>query len=709
MLRVCGVATRRWEVALLLLQALWFTPPVRRSKGSCIVHRVTTTTARWFALTTLVLALTPAIASAAVVTAPVKAVSFANGSTGYIAGGIPGTRTDNTAGFVSYSKDGGATWHAEYLPTRYMVAAQASLDGASCMAFQKDFDGVFTGLSSGAFGAWTTPILNRTVDLVDAENLSGGRRVAVGKLSAINPIALIASSVNGAAWTKDQQGPPMEDAEGYDITRNELSSVDAATGGTVAWAVGNDYSGLENSPTFRSLVYKTDNSGASWTQQVSPLTSGLNCVAAVDAQTAFIGQESRFVLRTLDGSTWAAMPAIPNAAFKARAIDAVDKDTVLVVGDGGQIAWTANASAPVPTWTMKTSGTSNALLGAQAIDLAHWIVVGDNETILRTADGGVTWTGNKALTPPTTAITSPPGPQLLNSPSISIQGTSSDGAGTGVASVEVRVKRANGQSWNGSAWVDPETWLPASQGATADGWDAWEKDLSIPDVASVGSLAVLARAIDGFGLKSTTYAWISSDGSNPVTLTATKIVPTKTTQTIGYGGTAVLSGKLTAAGSPLFGATVTVSGGTAQTDVNGNFSILVKPTVKTTYTLRFEGDATHSPSTAQVVVIPHAKVTTPVVPRYVKHTKSFRAYTYLYPKHTAGKTAMTFYFQKRNSKGKYSTVKTVTAKAVTSSSARSKLTSPLVKLKAGKYRVMARHSDAGHASTDSARKYFTVR
>ena len=75
------------------------------------------------------------------------------------------------------------------------------------------------------------------------------------------------------------------------------------------------------------------------------------------------------MLRTLDGgTTWVNMPWIPGTTFKARAIDAVDKDHVLVVGDGGQVDWTANASAATPTWTRKTVPTTNALLGAQAIE-----------------------------------------------------------------------------------------------------------------------------------------------------------------------------------------------------------------------------------------------------------------------------------------------------------------------------------------------------
>ncbi len=654
-------------------------------------------------LATFALVLAPTVASA-LVTAPIKAVSFANSSTGYISGADISNQ-GNIRGFVSFTKDGGATWHAEYLPGRYMFAVEASLDGAGRMATGQYIDGVHNGLSSGVAGLWEAPLLSRTIDLVDVEYLSGGRRVAVGKTQGNNKRALIASSVNNAAWTIDQQGPTQQDPEFGDITSNELTSIDAAPGGTVAWAVGNDYSGQSNASTFPSLIYKTDNAGVSWASQAPTATPGFNCVSVVDAQTAFIGAESRFVLRTRNGSTWEKMPQIPYNTFKARAIDAVDKDQVLVVGDGGLVYWTANASAANPTWTRKTPPTTNALLGAHAFTATHWIVVGDNETILSTFDGGKTWSGSTSIAAPSVAITSPSKVALTGS-SIDIAGTSTDGKGVGVAKVYARVQRTDGKYWSGSAWVASETWLATEMSNPASGWNAWKRSIAIPGLSSVGaSVTVSVRAIDGYGRYSS-IAKVSS-------LADSSIAMAKSSYTTAYKGTATITGRLTSGASGLASKKVTVSpssGGvsTVWTNSTGYFSFKAAPSSKSTYTFTYAGDNGYGASSAKATVTPHAKVTTPVVPRYVKHTKSFRAYTYLYPKHTAGTTAMTFYFQKRGSSGKYYTVKKLTAKARTYSSARSKLTSSLVKLKAGRYRVMARHSDAGHASTDSARKYFTV-
>ncbi len=641
---------------------------------------------------------------------PLTAVSFSSANNGFISGG---TGSD---GVVSWTKDGGASWHAT-VDEKHMRNVTASVDGLAATVVPATYDGLLNVTNSGVAGTWESPLHGRTVDYADMAHLSGGRRVAVGKLS--DQYAFIASAVGSGDWQIDFQGPyyaPPNDEDPAPSTRAYLSAIDAAPGATTAWTVGVDWT-ESNTPPYKGLIYKTSDSGSTWTTQTAPTTtSGLDCVAAPSSQVAFIGQQnSTKVWRTLDGSTWAEVTALPSAwsIGGVNGIDALDTDRVVVVGNSGRVAWTSNASAVTPTWTSSTAAPANVtLLGVQMLDADSWIVVGDKETIRRTDDGGATWTGTSAETAPTLAITSPSAAHLLDSATLSIEGTSSDGRGIGVAGVEVRIEKSGPAYWNGSAWVaSSDTWLPAAVDDASDGWDTWSASVTIPDTSSVGTLKVWARASDGFGLKSTQYAWVTSTGESPVATTT--VTASKTSMTIAYGGTATLSGTLTSGGSPVAGKTIAIlpssKGTTTTTDASGNFSFSASPSVKTTYTLQYAGEGEYEGSSAQVVVTPYAKVTTPVVPSSIKHTKSFKAYTYLYPKHTAGTTAMTFYFQKKNSKGTYVTVKTVTAKAADYSSARSKVTSPSVKLKAGKWRVRAKHVDAGHATTYSARKYFTVK
>ena len=105
--------------------------------------------------------------------------------------------------------------------------------------------------SSGAAGSWEpASVAARST----SPTWSTSRAAAASRLARPIPstsAALIASSVNNAAWTIDQQGPTKTDPELGDITSNELTSVDAAPGGTVAWAVGNDYSVRATHPRSR--------------------------------------------------------------------------------------------------------------------------------------------------------------------------------------------------------------------------------------------------------------------------------------------------------------------------------------------------------------------------------------------------------------------------------------------------------------------------
>jgi alpha-amylase len=70
-------------------------------------------------------------------------------------------------------------------------------------------------------------------------------------------------------------------------------------------------------------------------------------------------------------------------------IDMLDKDTGWAVATSGKIAKTANGGM---TWSAVTSGTSNALYGVKAVDANTIIVVGASNTIRRTTNGGSSWT-----------------------------------------------------------------------------------------------------------------------------------------------------------------------------------------------------------------------------------------------------------------------------------------------------------------------------
>ncbi|MDF1542193.1 MAG: hypothetical protein P1P71_03675, partial [Anaerosomatales bacterium] len=63
---------------------------------------------------------------------------------------------------------------------------------------------------------------------------------------------------------------------------------------------------------------------------------------------------------------------------------------------------------------------------------------------------------------------------VLTGTSKTISGTASDGTGSGVASVEVRIARSDGQYWTGSGWTGTETWVAAA--GTTNWTYAWSLD-----------------------------------------------------------------------------------------------------------------------------------------------------------------------------------------------------------------------------------------
>ena len=565
----------------------------------------TRTTTRLLAISILAMALWPAAAGAFEIPKRISSVSFSGASKGYIAGGI-------NDGFVSWTENGGATWRSTIMPKRYMVGVSATPGGGPVTALTTAYDVMYKSTNGGVDWTAESPILSQSAVFQDLAYLAGGRRVAVGKLQPSDQYALIASSVNSQPWRVDFRGPiyPPDPVTGLQATYAALSAIDAAPGGNVAWAVGSDWTKTGLKGPYDGLIRKTADGGSSWTTQTAPAkTPGLKCVAAVDATTAFIGQQSRILLRTVDGEKWTQITSVPSASgiTAVNAIDALDADHVLIVGNNGRMAWTKNASAATPTWVYTTTATTNMLLGAQMLDAKNWIVVGDNETILKTDDAGATWSGSKVAQAPSITRDAPTSTSSLDRATISVRGTSSDGIGVGVGLVQVRLHNKDGKYWNGKGWVTSDTWVSAERVDPANGWDSWKKTISLPSAPAAGTLTMWVRATDGVEQQKT-------------------------------------------------------------------------------------------------LALGKEKVTTPVVPSYVKHSKSFKVTSQLYPRQTGAKMKFTF---KRYEKGRWVTRKTTTV-TVANYNLWSRGSTPSVKLAAGKWTVQSKHTNSNGKSY-TASKSFTIR
>lgn len=446
----------------------------------------------------------------------VQALSFIDENTGYIGGWHPSLR-----GFVSYTNDGGASWNATSTGSWPVSSIAAGPAGALATL----------GEYSARPLVITTPGLKWNLGAQVHSNatpsqvirLASGRLVAVGQIknytigsNNYGQVAFVATSDDdGLSWTTRLAGPlyqpPSTDAN-PPLTWASIADVDATSDGSVLWAVGNELNASGSSVTYKGrLIYRSADGGSTWTTQTDSGMTRLNCVTVASNDVAYAFGDGRAALKTTNGgASWVSLslPAFATAmgsSVNLEAADAVSATTLMVAGNRtisgpSQFVKSVDGGA---TWTLGPV-FGPALFGVHALTDAHWIAVGSNETIIHTRDAGATWSPPAGEKPPVVALAQP-APEFIPSASpVVISGTANDGAGdspgVGVERVEVRIKRADGRSWNGISWVDGDAWVRTS---TADGWRNWAYSWS-PDAAFLAApsqVLLTARATDGIGLQ----------------------------------------------------------------------------------------------------------------------------------------------------------------------------------------------------------------
>jgi photosystem II stability/assembly factor-like uncharacterized protein len=196
------------------------------------------------------------------------------------------------------------------------------------------------------------------------------------------------TSDSGATWTKQTCG-----------TTRDLRAVyfrDGATG----WAVGgNPVVGV--GPI--GVVYKTTNGGQTWGAQASNVSGVLYSVHFVDANTGWaVGggwsdgtnppSYISTIVKTIDGgATWSyQMNQIFQTSNQPRSVFFIDANSGWAVGDNGTILKTTDGGQ---NWISKTSGTTSDLNSVQFVNSQiGWAVVAENlGDVIKTTDGGESW------------------------------------------------------------------------------------------------------------------------------------------------------------------------------------------------------------------------------------------------------------------------------------------------------------------------------
>lgn len=195
-------------------------------------------------------------------------------------------------------------------------------------------------------------------------------------------------------------------------------------------------------------------------------------------------------------------------------IDAIDASTIVAVGRAGTIVRTSNGGT---TWTVVPSSTTENLLSVFFVDGATGWIAGLNSTLLKSTDAGVTWT--------LVSIPVPTDLRAIQFVSVA-RGYTSGGPGQGGAGERVFFTTTDGgdtwqpqtmeYSMNGIAFVDADSGCVIGGGAvwkTTDGAQNWTRyEARPPEVTAWLTDIVFVDALQGWVSGSQGFLTKTTDG-----------------------------------------------------------------------------------------------------------------------------------------------------------------------------------------------------
>jgi|GEM_PF-3162415 len=156
----------------------------------------------------------------------------------------------------------------------------------------------------------------------------------------------------------------------------------------------NGYIGSGSPGTLLSYIFKTTNSGTSWSQQLNINPNGIYDVHFPSLTTGYaVGGDniaSTIFKSTNGGNTWVSQsPGTTQCLFSVCFTDTLTG--YAVGGSSGQGAMILKTINGGTTWTTQSPGTTNILRSVwfPANDTGY--AVGHNGTVLKTTNGGVNW------------------------------------------------------------------------------------------------------------------------------------------------------------------------------------------------------------------------------------------------------------------------------------------------------------------------------
>ena len=309
-----------------------------------------------------------------------------------------------------------ATWDFNVTqPDLYLSSANAGeLCGMSVTSGDIDGDGfndIIFGAPLGNGGVhfndgsdWSAQGRANGDSLTDVSMYSTSNGWAVGKYVSVYTTLYF---YDGTSWSTKTAGLPNLARDFYGVSAYDATHVWAVgEQGTVAfwnnttWATQTsgvttplrDVAALDANNVWAvgdgGIIRKTADGGTNWGAQASGTTADLRGITVVDANNAWAVGDGGTILY-FNGTSWGTQPSGTTADL--RGVAAADASNVWAVGDGGNIRYFNGA-----TWGDQNTGTAN-LRGVSAASTTTAWAVGDGGTILKTADGGTTWSPESAL------------------------------------------------------------------------------------------------------------------------------------------------------------------------------------------------------------------------------------------------------------------------------------------------------------------------
>ena len=282
------------------------------------------------------------------------------------------------SGLIMHTTNGGATWVSQFSSTKKRLLG---------VSFYDKNNGFIVGESSlilrtsNRGAVWDSLWPGTMAHLRDVSYLGRDTVIVVGDDGTI-----LRTNNRGESW--------FEQTSGTTSTLRAVSFVNADTGTVVG----------------DNTILRTTDGGQTWSDQTSNAgksSLSLYDVSFTDGNTGTaVGSANGngIVLRTTDGgTTWKAL--LSDSPYKSfRGVSFISKNSGYIVGQGvhsdndttnAVILRTSDGGA---SWSSQPSGTKNSLLAVNFINTNRAVVVGDNE-LLQTTNGGEVWNNDPNINP----------------------------------------------------------------------------------------------------------------------------------------------------------------------------------------------------------------------------------------------------------------------------------------------------------------------